>query len=67
MSEHYQKSPLFQGGLEIPCAITVTMIAIVCGHLLLQRYQQFVKTFNAETKDKVTVDSCLTKTYLSVV
>ena len=43
-STHYRKSPLFQGGLGIQCVITFTMIATVCGHLLLQRYEQFVKT-----------------------
>ena len=42
--EHYRKSPLFQGELESRYVITVTMIATVRGHLLLQRYEQFVKT-----------------------
>ena len=32
MSEHYRKSLLFQGGLEIRCVIIVTMIATVRGH-----------------------------------
>ena len=43
-SEHYRKSPIFQGGLEVRCVIAVTMIATVRGHLLVQRYEQFVKT-----------------------
>ena len=58
---------LFQGGLEIRCVITVTIIATVCGHLLLQRYEQFVKTLYAEPKNKVIVGSYLTKTDLAVV
>ena len=66
-SEHYRKSSLFQGGLEIRCVITVTMIVTVHGHLLLQRYEQFIKTLYAEPKDEVIVRSCLTKTNLSVV
>ena len=36
-SEHYRISPIFQGGLEIQCVI-------VRGHLLVERYEQFVKT-----------------------
>ena len=43
-SEHYRKSSLFQGGLGIRWVITVTMIVTVRGHLLLKRYEQFVKT-----------------------
>ena len=61
-SEHYRKFLLFQGRLKIPCVITVTMIATVRGHLLLQRCEQFVKTLYAEPKDKVIVGSYLTKT-----
>ena len=48
--EHYRKSLLFQDGLEIRYVITVTMIAIVRGHLLLERYEQFVKNLYAEPK-----------------
>ena len=58
---------LFLGGLEIRCVITVTMIAKVCGHLLLQRYEQFVKTLYADPKDEVIAGSYLTKINLSVV
>ena len=43
------------------------MIATVRGHLLLQRYRQFVKTPYAEPKDGVIAVSYLTKTNLSVV
>ena len=66
-SEHYRKSPLFQSGLEMRCVTTVIMIATVRGHLLLQRYEQFVKTLYAELKDEVIVSFYLTKTNLSVV
>ena len=40
------------------------MIATVRGHLLLQRYRQFVKTPYAEPKDGVIAVSYLTKTNL---
>ena len=47
--------------------ITVTIIATVCGHLLLQRSEQFVKMLYAEPKNKVIVGSYLTNTDLAVV
>ena len=65
--EHSRKSLLFQDGLEIRYVITVTMIATVRGHLLLQRYEQFVKNLYAELKDEVIVGCYLTKTNLSIV
>ena len=49
------------------------MIAAVCGHLLLQRYEQFVKTLDAEPEDEFIVGSYLTgkvhnnKSYLPVM
>ena len=63
-SEHYRKSLLFQGRIKIRCVITVTMIVTARGHLLLQIYEQFVKTLYAEPKDEVIVGSYLTKTNL---
>ena len=65
-AEHYRKSPLLQDGLEIRCVIIFTMTATVRGHLLLQRFDQFVTTLHAEPKDEVIVGSYLTKTNLSV-
>ena len=32
---HYRRSPLVQGGLEVPCEVTITMIGSVVNHLLL--------------------------------
>ena len=72
-SEHYRKYLLFKGGLEIRCVITAIVIAAVCGHLLLQRYEQFVKTLDAEPEDEFIVRSYLTgkvhnnKSYLPVM
>ena len=34
-SIHYQRLPLFQGGLEIPCEATITIPASIKGHLLI--------------------------------
>ena len=38
---HYRRSPLFQGGLEIPCKVTVTIPASTKGHLLMQHYEKY--------------------------
>ena len=40
---HYRRSPIFQGGLEIPCLVTVTIPGSIKGHLLIQRFQQMVE------------------------
>ena len=40
---HYRRSPIFQGGLEIPCLVTVTIPGSIKGHMLIQRYQQMVE------------------------
>ena len=32
---YYRRSPLFQGGLEIPCSVTVSMPGTIQNHLLL--------------------------------
>ena len=42
LATHYRRSPLFQGGLEIPCIVKITMPASVLGHLLLKRYEELV-------------------------
>ena len=42
------------------------MIATVRGHLLLQRYEQIVKTLYAEPKDELIVGPYLIKANLSV-
>ena len=40
---HYRRSPIFQGGLEIPCLVTVTIPGSIKGHMLIQRYQQMIE------------------------
>ena len=32
---HYRRSPVIQGGLEVPCDVTITMVRSVVNHLLL--------------------------------
>ena len=41
--KHYKRSPLFEGGLEIPCLVTVIIPGSIKGHMLIQRYQQMVE------------------------
>ena len=65
-SEQYWKSPSFQGRLGIRCAKAVAVIVIVRRHLLLQRYEQFVRALYAEPKDEVNVGSYFTKSNLSL-
>ena len=49
-STHYRRSPLVQGGIEIPCVVTVSMPGTVINQLLMERYKQFVETLYMEPK-----------------
>ena len=56
---HYRRSPLFQGGLQIPCLVTVTIPGSIKGHMLIQRYQQMVEELYCAPKEKVIMRSFL--------
>ena len=60
-SDHYRRSPLFQGGLEIPCIVTVTMAGTVRNHMVLNRYKEIVNRFYCEPKNKVIIGCFLAK------
>ena len=47
------RSPLFQGGLEIACEVTVTVPASIKGHLLMQRYEKWYMNYIANPKMKL--------------
>ena len=47
-STHYRRSPLVQGGIVIPCVVTVSMPSIVINQLLMKRYKQLVGTLYTE-------------------
>ena len=49
---HYRRSPLVQGGLEVPCEVTITMIGSVVNHLLLTRYESLLNKLYIEPKDE---------------
>lgn len=50
---HYRRSPLFQGGLEIPCLVRITMPGSIIGHLLLEEYEKVVLRVYCEPKDEI--------------
>ena len=50
--KHYQRSPLIQGGLEVPCLVTVTMSGSIMNHLLIARYEKFLGELYLEPKDE---------------
>lgn len=49
-SDHYRRSPLVQGGLEIPCKVSVTITGTVSNLLVLERYRQLVESRYTEPK-----------------
>ena len=56
---HYRRLPLFQGGLEIPCLVTVTIPQSIKGHMLIQRYQQMVEELYCAPKEEVIMGNFL--------
>ena len=51
-STHYRRSPLVQGGIEIPCVVTVSMPGTVMNQLLMERYKHLVETLYTEPKEE---------------
>ena len=49
---YYRRSPLVQGGLEVPCNVTITMIGSVVNHLLLTWYKSLLKELYIEPNDE---------------
>ena len=52
MSMHYRRSPLVQGGIEIPWVVTMSMPGTVINQLLMERYRQLVETLCTEPKKR---------------
>ena len=63
-SIHYRRSPIVQGGLEIPCKITVKLHGTIKNHMLLDRHMQLVNSLYCGPKEEVIMGSFLTKTQL---
>ena len=51
-SAHYRRSPLAQGGIEIPRVATVSIPGKVINQLLMGRYKQLVETLYTEPKEE---------------
>ena len=61
-SSYYRRSPLFQGGLEIPCLVTVSMPGTIRNQLLLDRYRELVTELYCEPKDEIIIGKFLSPT-----
>ena len=59
VSTNYRRSPLVQGGLEIPAKITVTLPGTVRNHLLIDKYKEIVTENYAEPKKEEILGSFL--------
>ena len=59
---YYRRSPLFQGGLEIPCSVTVSMPGTIRNHLPLDRYRELVTELYCEPKDEIIIVNFLSPT-----
>ena len=60
-STHYRKSPLFQGGLEIPCTVKVKLRGNIKGDLLIAKYKEIIEQLYLEPKEEVIVGCFLKK------
>ena len=56
---HYRRSPLVQGGLEIPCKITAQIPGTVSNLLVMEKYKQLVAELYIEPKEEEVLGSFL--------
>ena len=56
---HYRRSPLVQGGLEVPCEIKITMVGSIINHHLLVQYESLLKELYIEPKDEEIIGTFL--------
>ena len=59
---HYRRSPLVQGGLEVPCEIKITMVGSIINHHLLVRYESLLRELYIEPKVEEIIN-----TFLSII
>ena len=52
----------FQGDLEIPCSVTVSLPGTIRNHLLLDRYKELVTDLHCEPKDEIIIGNFLSPT-----
>ena len=56
-STNYRRSPITQGGLEIPCTVKVKMPGTLFNRKLLQRYREMVDHLYKEAEDNLVMGS----------
>ena len=49
----YRHSPLIQGGLEIPCLVTVVLTGNIHGNVLMKRYEEMVTELYSEPEKEI--------------
>ena len=59
---YYCRSPLFQGGLEIPCSVTVNMSGTIRNHLLSDQCRELVTELYCQPKDEIIIGNFLSPT-----
>ena len=58
-SNHYRRSPLVQGGLEIPCEVTIRMPATIKNHMVVDRFKELLNEFYTEPQEEEILGSFL--------
>ena len=61
-SSRFRRSPLVQGGLEIPCTVTAEIIDTVTNNTLLDRYKELVHELYEEPREPVFAGSFSSET-----
>ena len=56
---HYRRSPLVQGGLEIPCEATIRMPATIKNHMVVDRFKELLNEFYTEPQEEEILGSFL--------
>ena len=52
-STNYRRFPLVQGGSEILCIVTVSMLGTIVNQLLKEKYKQLVEILYTEPKEEI--------------
>ena len=58
-SNNYRRSPLVQGGLEIPCEVAIRMPAIITNHMVVDQYKELLNEFYTEPQEEEILGSFL--------
>ena len=61
VSTYYRRSPLFQGGLEIPCTVKVCFPVSIKADMLIGKYKEIVESLYIQPKNAVILGSFIEK------